>query len=280
MFRLFLRKKILDGGKTPKRSAKDEGTAPPPPRRNRRIFDRFNVDHKHLTLMNEQDILLVREISAKGFSTEVSRRGYERLTVGDVYDARVRYLGEVYALQARVAWKRGSYVGFEIIKAGRDTLQFIKRLLRPIEIAASLKQVEATFLASGDAAPATGKKGKGAAAPKATEASPTMAAGKAWYHGDEESDLYTWHDPETGELKAWQLAIGEQYVEWRGDGGLATGALRGVQGREALMGANLQGLTHQVDARIDPSKKQLAIDVVMALPHTVRDSILETLMTG
>jgi hypothetical protein len=39
-------------------------------------------------------------------------------------------------------------------------------------------------------------------------------------------------------------------------------------------------LTHQRDARIDPSKRQLAIDVVMALPHTVRDAILETLTTG
>lgn len=249
MFRLFLRKKILSGakGKAPlKAVGRDE-----PVRRNRRVFARYNVDHKHLTLMNEQDILLVREISAKGFSTEVSQRGFARLTVGDVYDARIRYLGEIYDLQARVAWKADNFVGFEIVKASRETLMFIKRLLRPIEIATSLQPVESAFMTDGP-------------------------SGKSWYHGDEESDLYTWHDAETSELTAWQLAVGDQYVEWKATDGFATGTLTGAQGREALMGANLSGPAQTQDAAVDPKKKQFAADVIMALQFPVREEILET----
>ena len=115
MFRLFLRKKILSAGdkaakalsaqagkvgKAGKAGAakggKKKAAEPEPPIRNRRVFARYNIDHKHLTLMNDQDILLVREISSKGFSTEVSPRGFARLVVGDVYDARVSDVGHPY----------------------------------------------------------------------------------------------------------------------------------------------------------------------------------------
>jgi hypothetical protein len=256
MFRLFLRKKVLSAPATKAKAGKaPSGSAgADTDKRNRRVFARYSVDHKHLTLMNEQDILLIREISAKGFSTEVSPRGFERLETGDVYDARIRYLGEIHDLQAKVAWKLDGFVGFEIVNAERSTLLFIKRLLRPIEIAASLQSVEASFL-NGE--------GEGSA--------------KTWYHGDEESDLYVWHHPDTSELKAWQLAIGEQYVEWSDASGLRTGSLIGVQGRQVLMGANLKGLTHNEDAEVDAVKKQFAVDVIMALAFPVRDDILVTL---
>lgn len=253
MFRLFLRKKVLAAPeKSARGKAKDAPKKTLEERRNRRIFARYNIDHKHLTLMNDADILLVREISAKGFSTEVSQRGFERLVVGDVYEARIRYLGEIYDMQARVAWKADSFVGFEIVKAERETLMFLKRLLRPIEIASSLQQVETSFMSESQ-------------------------EGKSWYHGDEESDLYVWHDPETQELKAWQLSIGNQYVEWNEATGLATGALTNVQGGGALMGANLKGLTNAQDAAVDVKKKQFAVDVIMALQFPVRETLLETL---
>jgi hypothetical protein len=257
VFRLFLRKKVFSAGaaKGAKAAKRAESAADlVPSRRNRRTFARYAVDHKHLTLMNDQDILLVREISAKGFSTEVSKRGVERLVVGDVYDARIRYLGEIYGLEARVAWKQASFVGFEIVKAARETLMFIRRLLKPVEIAASLRAVETSFMNEGN-------------------------IGKTWYHGDEDSDLYTWHHPETNELKAWQLTIGDTYIEWTENRGLTTGAVRAAPNSRgaALLGASLAGQLHEQDGAPDGKKKQLAVDVVMALPHEVREEILETL---
>ena len=247
MFRLFLKKKLLSG---------DEAATAEPPAgrtRNRRVFQRYAIDHKHLTLMNEQDILLIREISAKGFSTEVSQRGFERLAIGDVYDARIRYLGEIYALQARVAWKHDNFVGFEMVEADRDTLAFVRRLIRPIEIAVSLKTVDASFLKE-------------------------AAHGKEWLHGDDESDLYIWRQQEgSDDVRAWQLAVGKTYVEWSENDGLTSGKISPVEGQEALLGANLQGLTHTRDEFIDETKKQFAIDVIMAVDHPLRDRLLDTL---
>jgi hypothetical protein len=250
MFRLFLRKKLLDGDSEEAKEVQKASSADS--QRNRRIFERYNIDHKHLTLMNEQDIFLIREISAKGFSTEVSDRGYERLNISDYYEARIRYLGEIYDLKARVAWKSDNFVGFEIVEADRPTLLFIKRLLKPIEIASSLQLVDANFVKE-------------------------TSNGKAWYHGDNESDLYTWHDNDNSNLTAWQLSVGESYVEWNSSDGFQTGSLKNSEGKEALMGANLQGLTHDKDKELDPEKRQLAVDIIMALQHPVREEILDTI---
>ena len=43
-------------------------------KRNRRLFERYNVNQQHLTVLNDQDIFVVRDISAKGFSSDVSPR--------------------------------------------------------------------------------------------------------------------------------------------------------------------------------------------------------------
>lgn len=245
MFRLFLKKKLFEGtGAVP-----DVAISRP---RNRRVFQRYAIDHKHLTLMNEQDILLVRELSAKGFSTEVSERGFERLTIGDVYDARVRYLGEIYDLQARVAWKHDRFVGFEMVDADHATLTFVRRLIKPVEIASSLKTVEASFLQESTSC-------------------------KEWLHGDEESDLYIWRGDGEERVRAWQLAVGRNYVEWADGDGLSTGQIQPVDQEQQVLGSGPQSVTQQRDVSPDSGKRQFAIDVIMAVDHPLRDQLLETL---
>lgn len=253
MFRLFLKKKVIVGSEkndgTPVASIR--ATAQSALTKNRRVFNRYNIDHKHLTLMNDQDILLIREISAKGFSTDVSPRGYERLGLGDVYDARVRYHRETYDLRARVAWKADKVVGFEMVNTPRETLSFIKRLLKPIEIAQSMQAVDPTFL-------------------KESEHE------KAWYHGDQESDLFIWKQQNTSAVKAWQLSIGSHYIEWSDNEGLMTGTVSPSQTPDALIIGHAMSPTQQPDQSVDSGKRQMAIDVIMALQDPVRDLILET----
>jgi hypothetical protein len=253
MFRLFLKKKIIDGENTRAdgngEAAKVRAQAQSALAKNRRVFSRYNVDHKHLTLMNEQDILLVREISARGFSTDVSQRGFDRLFIGDVYEARVRYHRETYDLRARVAWKADGVVGFEMVETPHETLGFIKRLLKPIEIAQSMQPVDPSFLREGEHE-------------------------KAWYHGDQESDLYIWKEQDSSSVKAWQLSIGNQYVEWSELQGLVTGTTTTAPVSDVLSHPMTQ--MQQPDQLIDGSKKQMAIDIIMALQDPVKDLILET----
>lgn len=253
MFRVFLRNKIFDGGseaRSKKKSSNAAGEAKERTR-NRRIFERYPVDHKHLTLMNEQDILLVREISAKGFSTQVSERGMERLALSDVYAARVRYLGEVYDLEAKVSWKGKGHVGFEIVNAQRNTLSFLRRLLKPIEIAASLREVNSSFMVNNEER-------------------------KTWYHGDEETDLYVWRGADDSMI-AWQLVTQNSFVEWKKSDGLSSGSLALPNGNEIMIDNPFLGTIIAKDKPIDAKKKQFAIDILMALPLSFREEILVTI---
>ncbi len=250
MFRLFLRhKKLSQGGKTT--TAKKTSARPA---RNRRIFARYAVDHKHLTMLNEQDILLIREISAKGFSTFVSERGYSRLELGDVYQARMRYLGEFYDLQARVSWKDNGVVGFELENADRSILQFMQRLLRPMEIAHSLRAVEANFMAENH-------------------------SGKSWYHGEGDTDLYVWHD-RSGQIAAWQLVISGEYVEWSTNAGMKTGVMQSASGQGQKLKLPLSAPVPIADTGINKTRQQLATDIVMSLPLPVREELIPTLTAG
>lgn len=260
MFRLFLRSKVLSADKnTATNAASETRVAVADSVRNRRVFQRFPMDHKHLTLMNEQDILLVREVSAKGFSTEVAPRTIDRLTQGDVYEGRVRYLKEMYDLKARVAWKSAPYIGFEIVDCPAETLVFIKRLIRPMEIAFSLKEVDAAFLT-------------------------TSEENKRWFHGDHNSDLYVWRDPVSNAIAAWQLTFENFYVEWRMSSGVVTGATRRQDGKGSGVtvgtGANVSfGMpAAELDRSPDPEKRRFAVDVLVALPDAeLSTDILRTL---
>lgn len=243
MFRLFLRSKILSADSSSEsRNTAAARSAAADAMRNRRVFQRFPIDHKHLTLMNDQDILLVREVSAKGFSTEVAPRTIERLVEGDVYEGRIRYLKETYDLKARVAWKASPMIGFEIVDCPADTLVFIKRLIRPMEIAFSLKEVDANFLSAGE-------------------------DGKRWFHGDHNSDLYIWQDPAGSGLSAWQLNFERSYVEWRSGSGLATGAFRELAARDGTTSGGFGGRNAEPDQTPNRDKRLFATDVIMAMPE-------------
>ena len=244
MFRLFLRSKIFSGdANKADQSTSSARLSAAEAMRNRRVFQRFPIDHKHLTLMNEQDILLVREVSAKGFSTEVAPRTIERLLEGDVYEGRIRYLKETYDLKARVAWKSSPYIGFEIVDCATETLHFIKRLIRPMEIAFSLKEVDASFLSAGE-------------------------QGKRWFHGDHNSDLYIWQDPGGTGLSAWQLTYEQSYVEWRAGSGLVTGKIKEpATARETAMASGFGGRSADPDLTPNRDKRLFATDVLMAMPE-------------
>lgn len=138
-----------------------------------------------------------------------------------------------------------------MVETPANTLGFIKRLLKPIEIAQSMQQVDPAFLKESNDA-------------------------KIWYHGDQESDLYVWKDPDGEALKAWQLSVGTQYVEWSELTGLKTGSLSSSSVTSALLIPHPASQLQNADAIIDTKKQQLAIDIIMALPDPVKDLILET----
>ena len=255
MFRLFLvnlLQSAQDSGGNPRTPA-GQGALPPKRLRNRRVFERFDIDHKHLSLMNDQDILLIRDLSANGFSTEVSERGFRRLLVGDTYLCRIRYLQEVYELHAVVRWKSKGFVGFELAdSSGHKVRSFMLRLLRPVEIGTSLQKVADRFIQLHD------------------------NEGLDWYHGIDGTNFFLWTDG-SGELRSWKLEVTDRFISWKPDRGIRTGSL--LIGDDS--GCNPIVPWEQLakeDKVPDPTLGQLAADIFMAAPVRAKDALLKSIM--
>lgn len=228
MFRIFLKKKLLSGEDLAQ-------SAERPRMKNRRVNERFQIDQKHLTVMNDQDILLIRDISVKGFASQVSDRAFERFLLGDVYSARMRYHGKVEELDLKVAWKRGNLVGFELHEPLVATTNFFKNLVRPVQLAHSLSQVEASFMESHE--------------------------GLTWYHG-EDVDLHIWMNDDSG-LSAWQLVADNQVVEWSAVHGIKTGVLQ----RQSFAESGILGpgaVMRTIDEAPNANTLRFATDIILS----------------
>lgn len=248
MFRLFLMNLIKAGDQTQENHPVSH---PLPPRRlrNRRIYERFDIDYKHLSLMNEQDILLVRDLSETGFSTEVSERCFQRFHIGDVYQCRLRYLSEIFESQLRVIWKSNGFVGFELTEESSHLHHFMLRLLRPIAIGASMQRVDEKYTTTRD------------------------NEGMIWYHGTETTNFYIWLDDEA-EVKSWRLEDKDQYIEWNDFDGLKTGRINAISPQSLESPWNPE---FKADSHINPKLIQFATDVVMAMQVPNKDKIIESM---
>ncbi len=246
MFRIFLKKKLFSGKKTKETNKTDSSKEG----RERRVHERYQVDQQHLTVMNEQDILGLKDIGAKGFSSEVSSRAFDRFNLGDIYEARIRYYGEVQDIQVKVAWKRGKSVGFELYKPRVEILVFFQRLLRPMQLAASLSPVEPTFMKD----------------PK---------EGLLWYHG-EDADLHIWQTEEN-ELSAWQLIADKNLIEWSSVHGLKTGEAVPLALSSLVVSHDTSRIHRVMDDSLNAKRLRFAADLFSALPIPEKAELLKSL---
>ncbi|NDE16120.1 hypothetical protein EBZ80_14430 [bacterium] len=218
MFRFFLTNKIFSAENRP--VAQDA-------RPNRRMTGRFPFDHRRMTMMSDQDIMVVREVSETGFSSIVSERTWSRMNVGDGYSSRLRIGPELLEFTIRVAWKdsltkdsftkdsftkdsfvKGSdaadpgqttwLIGFEMVTGENGVPAAWQRLIRPAALASSLQRVESSFMHQ-------------------------FGSEKSWYHGDDGCDLMIWSPPDGGDPFAWRLSFDSHFVEWREGLGFETG---------------------------------------------------------
>ncbi|NBQ53695.1 MAG: hypothetical protein EBU49_08955, partial [Proteobacteria bacterium] len=165
MFRFFLTKKIFAGkirevAAGSERPGLDRQTDRQAGQRpNRRMNERFSFDHRRMTMMSDQDIMVVREVSETGFSSVVSERTWARMGIGDGYSSRVRIGPDVLEFSVKVAWKdvlnaadpdAGSeapvthLLGFEMIKDAENSVAGWRRLIRPSALAGSLQRVDSS----------------------------------------------------------------------------------------------------------------------------------------
>ena len=253
MFKIFLYKKLLSGqADGDQQRIVTRGSR----QRNRRLFDRYNVDQKSLTIMNEQDILVSRDLSSKGFASDVSDRAFDRFLLGDIYESKMRYSGKVYEITIKVAWKRNKAVGFELESPNRETISLFRRLIRPFEIGSSLKEVDTAYTREND-------------------------EGKIWLHGDHETDLYIWFDQNVS-ITAWNISFGNEFVEWSMQNGINTGILEKLSTANQSIGISSISQSHipVLDKSGDKIKIQFATDVLMSMNTEIKSKLLETINAG
>lgn len=241
MFRLFLIERSHSALEVENTAEERKNKLPSQKLRNRRSYERSNIEHKHLTLMNEQDILVVRDVSEKGFSTEVSETGFKRLLIGDVYKCRIRYISEVYNLTARVRWKAKKFIGFELISPNKETQNFFSRLAEPLKVGLSL-------VASNI---------------------PNRYENTEKYVGINDHELLITESPDGG-IIFWRLQFQGKVISFSVETGIKTGKTK--------INKTKSSVEYLTDAR---PKKDLIIyakDVFMSFQHDQKEKILQHLM--
>jgi hypothetical protein len=254
MFRVFLKQKI-ETKVTSETIPREVHSSPS--LRERRRYERHDMDYKHLSVLNDADILSVRDISLQGFSTEVGSRCFERLKKNDVYETRIRYLGEVYAMHARVAWKAGSLVGFQLVEAPSETQLFLRRLIASARIGNQLVKSQLDSRSMADA-----------------------ETKKDLFRGPENSELHVWRHASSGQVMAWQLSAPPKFIEWSDSIGIVTGRVSSTMLASGEDQGHMTGSILHPDAQSDQEKVQFALDVLMALRDPSRDELVKTLMNS
>gem|GEM_PF-3615118 len=135
IFRLYLINKLKEGtenidGKTPRGFIE------------RRKNKRFSVKDKKILASNQDDLLLINNISKEGFNTETNERTFSRLKVGEVYACKIRYRKENYVCEAEVRWKEKLSVGFSIKNPDSSISHFMTRLTLPHQISETIEKIE------------------------------------------------------------------------------------------------------------------------------------------
>ncbi len=116
-------------------------------KKNSRYFRRYGLEKEKITMIYENDIMVLVNISYDGFCLKVSSRVLDSISIGQsCYFKKFRLFDRQVPIYAQVVWisKKDSTVGFCIDqeKSGPDFHSLIEPVLLPLDIASSFKQID------------------------------------------------------------------------------------------------------------------------------------------
>lgn len=254
MLKLFLIKKLLKQQKSTKKTLFDNPYDNP--FYNKRSYVRYPIDYKYIKLIKESNICVIKDISFKGFNAIVSDRVYEYLKINNIYSAKIKYCKESYAIQMRVVRKsKGNIVGFEIFNADNKVLNFLKRLLYPLEIAQSMHEIDTNFVKDN-------------------------TYNMRWFHANDDIDMFLWTDS-SNRLVKWYFKTAVSYLEWSIDSGLESGLLQVENNLRGFIKSSvvLSPEYKKQDSKLNIRLKTFVQDVVLAMQLDVKEQLINTLNT-
>ncbi len=116
-------------------------------KKNSRYFRRYGLEKEKITMIYDNDIMVLANISYDGFCLKVSSRVLDSISIGQsCYFKKFRLFDRQAPIYAQVVWisKKDSTVGFCIDqeKSGPDFHTLIEPVLLPLDIASSFKQID------------------------------------------------------------------------------------------------------------------------------------------
>ena len=139
-------------------------------------------------------------------------------------------------------------MGFALVSCDKETSKLVERLVRPMEVAMSLSEIDANFMQDTD------------------------EMEKVWFHSESGNDLVIWR-AEDG-IAAWELSFESNFVSWSRGSGFASGTISTVDDTSVLAG--FSGGHKQRDPETDESKKTFALDVIAALQAPIREELVDS----
>lgn len=216
----------------------------------RRQYDRYEMNTTPVSAAGEGEVLIIREMSLKGFSAYIPEEAFKNLSVNDCYRVLMRIGKHVQKLKAKVSWKAGkSLVGFELVDLDKQSVDIIQKIVKPVAIAKSLNLVTGNL-------------------------NQDDHGEKIWFHGDEDTDLFAWHTGD-GRMNAWQLIFSDRFICWHSEVGLRTGTLQVAQSEsDKLVELSRDNLVQQFDQMPDQETLSFAVNLLKATNLDIKEQIL------
>ncbi|MBM4251823.1 MAG: PilZ domain-containing protein [Deltaproteobacteria bacterium] len=146
--------------------------------------------------------------------------------------------------EAKLVWQLGDLAGLVFTDTTGESLLRIRALTEPLALGRSLEPVEASATLGSE-------------------------AGKRWFHGQQDLNLWTWQSPTTKRLDKWILQHSHQIYTWTEDKGLELRSYAPQGWSPVTVGMPAATLPRE--------QLPWLRDLLWSLPDPIRVALLETL---
>ncbi len=158
---------------------------------NQRRAPRFSLPAGH-TVICHQTIWPLQDISLLGLKV---RTGSAAEIPDGVCSMTIRWGTQEIRLQVNLVWRDGDSAGFAFAESSGMMLLRLSQLIEPVMLGSSLALIDP-------------------AATLETE------VGKRWFHGQHDTNLWVWTQPDSPVIQKWLLYAGRRIFSWKPDQGL------------------------------------------------------------
>jgi hypothetical protein len=201
----------------------------------RRRLVRLNLTGEQFRLHQTGKIFSVTDLSSRGMALRIlDQSDYLLFPVATEFTGTLNLKGEKLELACRVRHLGSDQIGCEFEKLSAETQTAVDRFLDPVALGRELKPI------------------------------PSSEGGTLWYHGSSGTDLLFKRGAD-GQYSSMTLYLLGNIVQWRTEGGLATGRARPSDEQSESRGVlRFETVWFDPDAKVDQTKLGVAKTLILS----------------